>query len=73
MHELHGSSSIKGIDMKDSTLTVHFRSGKSYVYEDVPHLTMWELLKAKSPGGYFAKRIRPHFTGTLLTEDEEPE
>lgn len=70
MHTIKGSSSIRGIDMNGNTLTVHFQSGKSYDYEDVPQETMLEMLNADSVGKYFATEIRPHFAGTPATEEE---
>lgn len=70
MHEIKGSSSIKGIDMRGTTLRVTFQSGACYDYEGVPQETMLELLQADSVGSYFAKEIRPNFEGVRLTEDE---
>ena len=71
MHEIKGSRSIHGVEMKGETLTVHFNSGKAYTYDGVPETMMREMIDADSVGNYFATNIRPNFTGTLLTEDED--
>ena len=71
MHEIEGSSSIKGIDMTNDTLRVTFVSGKCYEYVGVPPNTMVDMLAADSAGKFFATEIRPNFEGTLV--DDEPD
>lgn len=70
MHNIEGSSSIKGLEMTGDTLRVHFVSGKSYDYEDVGSDTLYKMLNAKSAGSFFAREIRPNFKGVLVNEEE---
>ena len=46
-----------GYDPKLKTLEVVFRSGKAWVYEEVPKKVYQELLKSKSIGSYMRENI----------------
>lgn len=46
-----------GYDSKSKTLEVVFRSGKAWVYEEVPKKVYQELLKSKSIGSYIRENI----------------
>lgn len=58
------SSNIAEIDHNGTTLTVRFKSGATWNYENVPTHVHHELVNAESIGGYFARHIRPHYKGT---------
>lgn len=73
MYQVKNSSSIEGVDINGETLTVQFKSGKSYQYEDVPVETSMGLINAESVGKFFAAEIRSKFTGKLLEEQKEGE
>ena len=45
-------------------LEIEFRDGSVYRYAGVPFPIYLALLRAKSQGGFFNSRIRPHFAGT---------
>jgi lysyl-tRNA synthetase class 2 len=45
----------------DRVLELGFRTGKVYVYSDVPLPTYQELVHAESKGRYFNLHIRNHF------------
>jgi len=46
-----------GYDPKSKTLEVAFRSGKVWVYEEVPKKVYQELLKSESIGSYMRENI----------------
>jgi hypothetical protein len=46
-----------GYDPKSKTLEVVFRSGKVWVYEEVPKKVYQELLKSESIGSYMRENI----------------
>lgn len=69
--KIEGSSSIQGVEMHGFTLTIQFKSGKSYQYEDVPLDVQQGLINAKSAGKYFATEIRPVFEGKPVQEQDE--
>ena len=46
-----------GYDPKSKTLEVVFRSGKAWVYEEVPKKVYQELLKSESIGSYMHENI----------------
>ena len=46
-----------GYDPKSKTLEVVFRSGKAWVYEEVPKKVYQELLKSESIGSYMRENI----------------
>jgi len=46
-----------GYDSKSKTLEVVFRSGKAWVYEEVPKKVYQELLKSESIGSYIRENI----------------
>lgn len=47
-----------GYDASSRVLTIEFRNGSTYEYEDVPPEVHAELMKAKSHGKYFQSHIR---------------
>lgn len=59
------SSNLKsvGYDRATSTLEVEFQNGKVFQYADVPMGTHAGLMAAESPGAYFARNVKPSFTG----------
>ena len=57
MEELK-SSDIRGVKYEDGKLTIEFRSGRIYEYEDVEQGEYEDLLNAESAGGYFIDRGR---------------
>jgi hypothetical protein len=46
-----------GYDSRSKTLEVVFRSGKAWVYEEVPKKVYQELLKSESIGSYMRENI----------------
>jgi hypothetical protein len=50
-------------------LFIVFRSGRRYLYSNVPFDTYAELQEAASRGAYFNQRIRDHFPFRELDED----
>jgi hypothetical protein len=49
-------------------LTIHFVSGRRYVYLQVPAATVAEFRAAESKGTFFNARIRDHFAYRELDE-----
>lgn len=47
-----------GYDVASRTLTIEFRSGSIYEFEEVPPEVHTELMNAESHGKYFHRRIR---------------
>ena len=62
------SSNLDGCDYDTAskTLTVHFKTGSSYSYADVPAHIHDGLCNAQSPGSYFARVIRGSYPATKL-------
>lgn len=62
------SSSLNGYhyDPNSRVLTVQFSSGAHYSYDDVSAERVEALSGAKSPGGYFAAKIRDQHKATKL-------
>jgi len=52
-------------------LIITFRSGRRYVYEDVPCEVYDGLRAASSRGSYFNRRIRDRYSCTLLDVEED--
>lgn len=50
-----------GYDLESKILTVTFKSGDTYKYEDVPHNVALELTFADSVGSYFSKNVRDKY------------
>lgn len=50
-----------GYSLNECILELGFRSGKVYIYFDVPLQTYQELLHTDSKGRYFNLHIRNHF------------
>jgi hypothetical protein len=57
------SSNVKsvGYDPEKKALHIHFRSGTTYVYKDVPESVYWELLESQSVGKYLDKNVKGGF------------
>jgi hypothetical protein len=53
-------------------LELEFRSGKRYLYFQVPEYVYHELLQAKSKGGYFNRSIRKRFAFQDLSAPSAP-
>ncbi len=70
------SSAIRGVEMGPDGLRVTFKSGKTYDYPGVSHEQMLGMVNAESPGGYFARVIKPNHEavpvddGPTTTEDD---
>lgn len=61
--ELDSSAIDRATYERDSyTLTITFHTGREYAYHDVPESVFRGLVRSKSAGRYFQKRIRPHFS-----------
>lgn len=73
MKEFPNSSTIAaaGYDAESRTLRVRFASGGIYLYEDVPGEIFSGLLDARSPGSFFAKRVRTAYSGRKSGEAED--
>jgi len=56
-----------GWDEETGTLEVLFTTGSVYQYDGVPVTTYQSLLHAPSIGSYFARNIRPLYTGRLVS------
>ena len=55
-----------GYDRETHTLSVQFLSGKTYTYANVPEELYRAFLAAPSKGQYFARMIRPAYTGVQV-------
>lgn len=64
------SSNIDAATHKDGALIVRFKNGTTYSYADVPFGHFKRLIKARSPGAYFAGMIRGMFEATKLEEEK---
>lgn len=60
------SSNIASVDHDGQHLTVQFKSGQSWRYQDVPAAKHDAMIAAPSAGKYFASEIKPHHVGTKL-------
>ncbi len=62
------SNVIAGADYDETsqTLTLHFQSGTTYTYANVPQRIYHDLMLADSAGQFFHKSIRPHFQGIKI-------
>jgi len=61
--------SAAGYDGDKEELHVQFNSGDRYVYESVPPSVFEDLMEALSPGGYFARQIKPIYPCRKLREE----
>jgi len=57
------SSNIRSIGYENGKLEVEFHSGKVYQYDNVPPDLADRFVTSSSKGSFFARNIRPHFTG----------
>ena len=64
------SSMLKTVtyDKKERVLTVGFRNGSNYQYDDVPKTPVTRMLKAASKGRSFLRHIRDKYDTTKLVE-----
>lgn len=62
------SSALSGhhYDPQTRQMTVQFRSGATWQYDDVPAEKFDAFTGAASPGSYFGSKIRDHFKGRKL-------
>lgn len=60
------SSSIKAIGHEKNVLSVEFKTGAVYHYQNVPPSIAQKLMEAESVGGYFAANIRDRFKGAKV-------
>lgn len=56
------SAHIEAVKYEDGNLTVKFKSGTIYTYNDVPEEMFGKLLQADSIGNYFNSKIRNNFS-----------
>lgn len=57
-----GSSNITAADYNEGTLTIHYKSGGSYTYHNVPEHHWAALQSATSAGKYIHEHIKSNFT-----------
>lgn len=62
-HNFEGSSSIHSCEYHDSenAMTIHFLSGGSHKYADVPKQVFEAFKDAPSPGKHFHQHVRNNF------------
>ena len=65
------SSNLKSAtyDAESKALTVHFRNGNAYRYENVPPKVFQELGLAPSAGKYFHANIRSAYPAVNMNEE----
>jgi len=67
MKEITGSSNIEAIGHKDGMLSVRFKGGAEYTYENFPQALHEKWMKAhengESVGSFFHHHIKPHYEG----------
>ncbi len=61
MHEIKDSTMIKGVDLVDGTLRIHFSNGNIYDYEGAGQAQMDGILESASAGRYFGQNIRSSY------------
>lgn len=61
-----------GYDPQNQTLLVVFKSGRRYLYSDVPESEYRELMAASSHGSYFNANVRDRHAFTELKPGESP-
>ena len=66
------SSVVAGIGYvpEEQVLEIEFRTGRVYLYFDVPPFVHARLLKARSIGRYFNEMIRDHYRSEELIDAE---
>lgn len=66
------SSMLKGYayDPASKTLTLQFKSGVSYEYQDVPLPVYEGMCAAESIGSFFSKNIRGQFKASEVNQDD---
>ncbi|MCF7838819.1 MAG: KTSC domain-containing protein [Candidatus Marinimicrobia bacterium] len=50
-------------DAAEQRMTLRFKSGSEYVYDQVPAAVYQSLIAAESPGAYYNAHIKGQFTG----------
>ena len=69
INEIESSNLIKTVyDTGEKTLTVTFKNGTQYLYEDVPHSTYTKFRMAESQGSFFNKEISKKYKYKKLTK-----
>jgi hypothetical protein len=67
MKEIKNSSNIEAIGHDDGVLTVRFKGGNEYTYEDFPADLHAEWMKAhengESVGKFFHRYVKPFYEG----------
>ena len=72
LNQVQSSSNIEAVghDPLRSLLVVRFKSGKTYVYKEVPAPVYDEFVNAKSKGKYFGKHIRDNYQFEIITGED---
>ena len=60
-----------GYDEQARSLTIQFRGGSVFIYDDVPTELHDQLMAAESPGKFFAANIRDAFDTRSVSSDEK--
>lgn len=70
---MNRSSHIKDASYDDDSrrLSITFRNGRTYEYDNVPKDFHNGLNEAPSPGRFFHRQILPRFTGRLVKHNGE--
>ena len=66
------SQAIDGVcyDSARSELTIFFRSGTAYVYQEVQEPVFRAFIRADSPGRYYHEQVRGKYASHRMTEQE---
>lgn len=63
----NGSSNLMGYDYHDGILTIQFKYGKTYQYNEVPQEVVDALLSAESHGKYFNEEVKGKYDYITIT------
>lgn len=68
INEVESSNLTKTVyDTGEKTMTVTFKNGAQYLYEDVPHSTYTKFRIAESQGSFFNKEISKKYKYKKMT------
>lgn len=68
INEVESSNLTKTVyDTGEKTMTVTFKNGNQYVYEEVPHSAYTKFRMAESQGSFFNKEISKKYKYKKLT------
>jgi hypothetical protein len=68
INEIESSNLTKTVyDTGEKTLTVTFKNGMQYMYEEVPHSTYTKFRMAESQGSFFNKEISKKYKYNKIT------